>query len=57
MIHMTKKGVHPRGGAQSGRNTIERMNEHPVTSKLITITTYLKNTIDKVQAGHGSEVV
>jgi hypothetical protein len=37
-------------GAQSCRNTGDRNNEHPVTPKLIIITTCFKSSIDKVHS-------
>jgi hypothetical protein len=43
--------------AQRGRNTKDRENQHPITSKLIIIiitTKYFKSTIDKVHSALGS---
>jgi hypothetical protein len=36
-------------GVQSGRNTKDRKNKHPIRTQLI-ITTYFKSTIDKVHS-------
>jgi hypothetical protein len=44
-------------GAQSGCNTKDRKNRHPVTPKLIIITTtYFKSSVDKVQSAVDSFV-
>jgi hypothetical protein len=36
--------------AENSRDTKDRKNRHPITSKLITITTYFKSTTDKVHS-------
>jgi hypothetical protein len=47
-IHDQESGT--PSGAQSGCNTQDRKNRHPITPKVIITTTYFKSTIDNVHS-------